>query len=88
MKLEGITAAELMDKKFPEPKAVNFNMLMNCAIEVPDYVEDMKINFEHVEVIFEVGHGYLILLTSGFHFYVTDEQKANMVKSLEAKNKK
>ena len=84
-KIQAITASELANADFPQPKQLNFGTLMNCAIEVPEYVEDMRINFNNVEVIFQIQHGYVILLNSGFHFYVTEEQKNSIVKAMEAK---
>lgn len=84
--IEIITADELMKKEFPKRRT--FDTMIHECIEVPDYVEKMSLNFDNVEVIFEFGMGFMIVMNSGVCYFVNYELKERIVKRLEGSNGK
>ena len=55
------------------------------AYEVPAGTESLTINFNNVECVFEVPHGFLMCFTSGLRVFVSQEQKETLVKAMEVK---
>ena len=62
------------------------NDLMKAeAYEVPRDATTITVNFENVECVFEVEHGFLICFASGMRCFVSREQRERMVKAMEVK---
>ena len=55
------------------------------AYEVPAGTKSMAVNFNNVECVFEVEHGFLVCFASGMRCFVSKEQRESIVKTMEVK---
>ena len=55
------------------------------AYEVPAGTKSITVNFNNVECVFEVEHGFLVCFTSGMRCFVSREQRESIVKPMEVK---
>ena len=65
---------------------MTFNELYDGASEMTAQVNALRINFAHVEFVIETDHGFLVCFSSGHRLFVSNEQKTEIVKRLEAKD--